>query len=113
MVAPPKWSKRIVDSGGARNVRRAITQCVEVWMSIPRLDLKAIESDDARVEAFVAALTGESAGSTADDATASASAASTTDAFTASGKASGKPQVSAGWVPQSTASGKVTGKQPV
>jgi len=112
MVARPKWSKRVVDSGGARNVRRAITQSVEVWMSIPRLDLKAIEGDDARVEAFVAALTGESAGSTADDATASASAAST-EAFTASGKATGKPQVTAGWVPQLTASGKVEGKQPV
>ena len=82
-------------------------------MSISRLDLKAIESDDARVEAFVAALTGESAGSTADDATASASAASTSEAFTASGKATGKPQVTAGWVPQLTASGTVEGKQPV
>jgi hypothetical protein len=82
-------------------------------MSIRRLDLRTIESDDTRVDAFVAALEGESDRSTADDATASGSDAWMTDGFTASGKATGKrPQVGAGWVPQFTASGKVKGKRP-
>jgi len=81
-------------------------------MSIGRLDLRAIESDDTRVDGFVAVLEGEGRRSTADDATASGWNACMTDGFTASGKAIGKrPQVEVGWVPQFTASGKVKGKK--
>ena len=84
-------------------------------MPTRQLNLKALEREDARVEAFVAALEGRVNRRSADDGRDAGEAhAWTTDGFTASGKSVAKVEpVANGWAPQFTASGKMQGKTDV